>query len=127
MNRDLARIREALHRGAEALAPFTPGAIDAVVKEGGDPVTEADLAVNSILRQVLPEPGDGWLSEETADGVDRLACSRVWIVDPVDGTREFIAGIPEWCMSIGLVEDGRPGASMHRQRISWFLEPSATG
>ena len=108
MNRDLARIREALHRGAEALAPFTPGAIDAVVKEGGDPVTEADLAVNSILRQVLPEPGDGWLSEETADGVDRLACSRVWIVDPVDGTREFIAGIPEWCISIGLVEDGRP-------------------
>ena len=108
MNRNLARIREALHRGAEALAPFTPGAIDAVVKKGGDPVTEADLAVNSILRQVLPEPGDGWLSEETADGEDRLARSRVWIVDPVDGTREFMAGIPEWCISIGLVEDGRP-------------------
>ncbi len=105
---ELARIREALHRGAEALAPFTPGAIGAVEKKGGDPVTEADLAVNSVLRQVLPESEDGWLSEETADDEDRLARSRVWIVDPIDGTREFIAGIPEWCISIGLVEDGRP-------------------
>jgi len=108
VSQELARIREALHRGAEALAPFTPGAIDAVLKEGGDPVTEADLAVNSVLRRVLPESGDGWLSEETADGEDRLARSRVWIVDPVDGTREFIAGIPEWCISIGFVEDGHP-------------------
>ncbi len=108
MNQELARIREALRRGAEALAPFTPGAIEAVVKEGGDQVTEADLAVNAVLRQVLSETGYGWLSEETADGEDRLACTRVWIVDPVDGTREFIAGIPEWCISVGLVEDGLP-------------------
>lgn len=110
MNRELARIREALLLAGEALDPFTPGAIDARAKEGGDPVTEADLAVNAVLAKVLPQPEDGWLSEETADGDDRLSCVRVWIVDPVDGTREFIAGIPEWCVSVGLVEDGEPVA-----------------
>jgi myo-inositol-1(or 4)-monophosphatase len=47
------------------------------------------------------------LSEETADDPQRLSCSRVWVVDPLDGTREFVAGIPEWCVSVGLVEDGR--------------------
>lgn len=110
MNEELARIQEALLLAGEALGPFTPGAIDARAKEGGDPVTEADLAVNTVLAKVLPQSGDGWLSEETADGDDRLSCDRVWIVDPVDGTREFIAGIPEWCVSVGLAENGEPVA-----------------
>jgi myo-inositol-1(or 4)-monophosphatase len=110
VNRELTRIREALLLAGKALAPFNPGAIDARAKKGGDPVTEADLAVNAVLARVLPEPRDGWLSEETADGDGRLSCSRVWIVDPVDGTREFIAGIPEWCVAIGLVEHGEPVA-----------------
>ena len=107
---DLVRIRAGLAAAAEALAPFTPGDIDARLKAGDDPVTAADLAVNDRLRVVLPRSGEGWLSEETADDADRLDRDRVWIVDPVDGTREFVAGIPEWCVSIGLVVDGRPVA-----------------
>ncbi len=105
--RDLERISVALELAVSALEPFTPGAIDHQLKEGGDPVTAADEAVNAVLADYLPEPGDGWLSEETADDAARLACRRVWVVDPVDGTREFIQGLPEWCVSIGLVENGK--------------------
>ncbi len=110
VNDALIRIERALREASRALAPFTPGKVDARLKEGGDPVTDADLAVNVVLRDLLPEAGDGWLSEETTDGEERLDRRRVWVVDPVDGTREFIAGIPEWCVSVGLVEDGVPVA-----------------
>ncbi len=102
----LDKIHAALELAGRALEPFTPGAIEAHRKEGGDPVTAADLAVNAVLETFLPEPGDGWLSEETVDRPDRLECRRVWVVDPVDGTKEFVMGLPEWCISIGLVEDG---------------------
>ncbi|MBW3535687.1 MAG: 3'(2'),5'-bisphosphate nucleotidase CysQ [Gemmatimonadetes bacterium] len=107
---DLARIEEALGLAAEALRPFTSGDIDHVVKDRGDPLTEADLAVNRVLLGALPGPGEGWLSEETRDDPGRLDRRRVWVVDPIDGTREFVDGIPEWCVSIGLVEDGEPVA-----------------
>ena len=107
---DRVRIEAALDAAATALAPFTPGAIASRLKRGDDPVTAADLAVNAALHRVLVRPDEGWLSEETVDDVDRLSRSRVWVVDPVDGTREFIAGIPEWCVSIGLVVDGVPVA-----------------
>jgi myo-inositol-1(or 4)-monophosphatase len=76
----------------------------------GDPVTAADLAADEVLRELLPGEGEGWLSEETADDLQRLGRQRVWIVDPLDGTREFVDGIPEWCISIGLVEGGIPVA-----------------
>lgn len=103
---DLARIEEALAAAREAVARFTPGAIDVERKAGGDPVTEADHVVDGVLREILPNDGEGWLSEETADSPDRLGKRRVWIVDPIDGTKEFVQGIPEWCISVGLVEDG---------------------
>ncbi len=107
---DLDRIEEALDLAAAALEPFTPGAIASRLKEGDDPVTAADIAVNEVLLETLPREDEGWLSEETADDASRLGRRRVWVVDPVDGTREFIQGIPEWCVSIGLVIDGRPVA-----------------
>jgi myo-inositol-1(or 4)-monophosphatase len=108
---DLARIRQALTAAAEAVRPFTPGAVDYDEKSSrGDPVTAADLAVDRVLREILPRPGEGWLSEETSDSPDRLRHSRVWVVDPLDGTREFVDGIPEWCISVGLIEDGTPVA-----------------
>ena len=107
---DLARIEDALRTAGEVLQRFTPGAIDVELKSGGDPVTEADMAVNEALERILPREGEGWLSEETVDDPARLDCRRVWVVDPIDGTREFIHGIPEWCVSIGLVEDGQPVA-----------------
>ncbi len=108
---DLERIREALLRAAEAVRPFTSGAVEWASKaERGDPVTAADLAIDQVLRTSLPRPDEGWLSEETVDDRARLGARRVWIVDPLDGTREFIDGIPEWSVSIGLVEDGMPVA-----------------
>jgi len=108
---DLARIHEALEAAAEAVSPFTPGRVDFEIKaERGDPLTAADLAADAVLRRILPRDGEGWLSEESADDPARLSCRRVWVVDPIDGTREFVDGIPEWCISIGLVEDGVPVA-----------------
>jgi len=107
---DVERIAFALDVAVNALEPFKPGATEATMKQGDDPVTAADIAVNDVLLNLLPRPGEGWLSEETADSADRLGRSRVWIVDPIDGTREFVQGIPEWCISIGLIEDGRPVA-----------------
>lgn len=106
----LERIESALARAAEVLAGFVSGNIDASFKTGDDPVTAADLAVDAALADVLGGDDEGWLSEETADDPARLGRTRVWVVDPLDGTREFVAGIPEWCVSVGLVEDGRPVA-----------------
>lgn len=103
---DLDRIRRALEVAGSMLADFRRDGFDVRQKAGGDPVTEADLAVDEALRRILPRDDDGWLSEETADDPVRLDRRRVWVVDPLDGTREFVKGIPEWCCSIGLVEDG---------------------
>ena len=108
---DLERIRSGLLAAADAIRPFTPGDVAYEHKEErGDPVTAADHAADVVLRDILPEPGEGWLSEESVDDRTRLDRDRVWIVDPIDGTREFIEGIPEWCVSIGLLERGRPVA-----------------
>jgi len=107
---DLNRIEQALRRACAVLSRFSREDVETRLKERGDPVTEADLAVDRELASFLPSPGDGWLSEESADDASRLERSRVWVVDPLDGTREFLAGIPEWCVSIGLVEAGRPVA-----------------
>jgi myo-inositol-1(or 4)-monophosphatase len=108
---DLNRIREALLAAAAVIRPFTPGAVEYDEKSSrGDPVTAADLAADEVLREILPRSGEGWLSEETADSPERLDRHRVWVVDPLDGTREFVEGIPEWCVSVGLVEGGEPVA-----------------
>lgn len=107
---DLEKIAKGLEAAREALEPFTPGAIEVQRKAGGDPVTEADRTVDTVLREFLTEDGEGWLSEETVDDFVRLDKQRVWVVDPIDGTREFVTGIPEWCVSVGLVEHGRPVA-----------------
>ncbi|WP_454918208.1 3'(2'),5'-bisphosphate nucleotidase CysQ [Xanthobacter sediminis] len=79
-------------------------------KDNNSPVTEADLAVDRFLYRHLTAlvPGYGWLSEETADDPARLAARRVWVVDPIDGTRGYMKGAPDWAVSVALVEDGRP-------------------
>jgi len=106
----LARIEAALEAARVVFARFTPGAIETEYKIGHDPVTEADRAIDAVMRQSLLRGGEGWLSEESADDMSRLDKRRVWVVDPLDGTREFVQGIPEFCVSIGFVEDGRPVA-----------------
>jgi myo-inositol-1(or 4)-monophosphatase len=109
---DTKEILERIHAGLEAarevLNRFTPGAIEAEYKVGHDPVTEADRAVDEILRRTLIRGNEGWLSEETVDDFTRLDKQRVWVVDPLDGTREFVQGIPEFCVSIAMVENGVP-------------------
>jgi myo-inositol-1(or 4)-monophosphatase len=106
----LKRIQSALEAARQVFAGFTPGAIEAEYKAGHDPVTEADKAVDAVLRKELLREGEGWLSEESADDLSRLERKRVWIVDPLDGTREFVAGIPEFCVSVAMVEEGIPVA-----------------
>lgn len=105
---DLARIDAALQQAAAVLLRHARPDIAFTIKADHGPVTAADHEVDALLRQLLPEPGDGWLSEETIDDRARLSCRRVWVVDPIDGTRSFIAGRPEYSVSIGLVEDGEP-------------------
>src|SRR6202142_839693 len=104
----LERIHAALEAARVVLKGFTPGAIEAKFKLGDDPVTAPDRAVDDILRKPLLRSGEGWLSEETVDDFPRLDKQRVWVVDPLDGTREFVQGIPEFCVSIAMVEDGVP-------------------
>jgi myo-inositol-1(or 4)-monophosphatase len=104
----LSRIQSALEAAREVLQRFTPGQIQAEYKAGHDPVTEADRSVDAVLRKNLLRDGEGWLSEESVDDFKRLDESRVWVVDPLDGTREFVEGIPEFCVSVGLVDNGRP-------------------
>ena len=77
-------------------------------KVPGHVVCEIDLAANDMLRRALRDldPEAGWLSEETADSAERLMRSRVWVVDPIDGTRDFVRGRPGWAVSVALVEGG---------------------
>jgi len=103
----IRRIEEALDAAAQAVSGFIPGQTKAEYKPGQDPVTEADRTANVVLHKILQRNGEGWLSEESVDDPSRLDRERVWVVDPLDGTREFVEGIPEWCISIGLVERGQ--------------------
>ena len=79
-------------------------------KVPGSPVCDVDLAVDELLKQRLSaiDPTAGWLSEETADSAARLGSRRVWVVDPIDGTRDYLRGRSGWCVSVALVEDQVP-------------------
>jgi len=106
LDNDLAKIEHALALASGVVSTFTSGHIKAELKAGSDPVTAADIELDKVLRETLVDADDGWLSEETADDLSRLKKRRVWIVDPLDGTREFVDGIDEWCISVALVFDG---------------------
>lgn len=79
-------------------------------KAHNDPVSEADLALDRLLhdRLIGARPGYGWMSEESVDNAARLGAERLWVVDPIDGTRAFIKHLPEFSVSVALVERGRP-------------------
>ncbi|MXP26545.1 3'(2'),5'-bisphosphate nucleotidase CysQ [Altererythrobacter indicus] len=90
--------------------PGAGHALDIWQKEGGSPVCAADLAVDSFLKRELSAllPSAGWLSEETADDPARLDRGLLWLVDPIDGTRDYIRGLSGWSVSVALVSEGRP-------------------
>ena len=89
-------------------------------KGANDPVTAADMAANDVLVNGLRSafPADGILSEESADDRQRLERHRVWIVDPLDGTREFVDGIEEFAIMVGLAVDGRPALGVVYQPVA---------
>ena len=110
---DRARLEEILDEAGRIAHGFWPGAgheVDSWEKEPGAPVCEADIEVDGYLRKQLGQllPAAGWLSEETADDPARLDKGLIWLVDPVDGTRDFIRGRPGWCVSVALISEGRP-------------------
>lgn len=102
----LDRIEEALGAASVLATQFTVDTCEVDDHGGRNVVTEVDRRVSDLLRAKLLRPGEGWLSEEDPDDRARLSCNVVWVVDPLDGTREFVDGIPEWCISVGLVEHG---------------------
>jgi myo-inositol-1(or 4)-monophosphatase len=118
LSSNLARIGSVLTRVAELIAATDLPGVEVRFSSNGDPVTDLDRKINDLIRVSLPNEGEGWLSEESSDCLLRLDCKRVWVVDPIDGTREFVEGIPEWCVSIGLVED-------HRAVAGGVLNPSS--
>jgi myo-inositol-1(or 4)-monophosphatase len=90
------------------------GGLSISLKEGASPVTNADLAADALLKERLraARPDYGWLSEETADDADRLSRRRLFVVDPIDGTRAFLNDKPWWAVSIAVVEGARPTAGV---------------
>jgi len=110
-NAPLKAAVETAVREAGALAARTfQTTVKSWSKTGGSPVSEVDMAVDSFLRERLKSvaPECGWLSEESEDDLARLHAPRVWIVDPIDGTRAYLTGRADWSISVALVENGRP-------------------
>ncbi|MGH6753094.1 MAG: inositol monophosphatase family protein, partial [Bradyrhizobium sp.] len=108
--RDAALLTETVREaGALALSLFRTE-LKNWTKGASSPVSEADIAVNDLVESRLrgATPDYGWLSEESADDEARLGKPMVWIVDPIDGTRAYLAGREDWCVSIALVADATP-------------------
>lgn len=112
---DLALLEAAAHESGKIARRFWRQSPQTWEKDAGaGPVTEADLAVNQHLEARLgaARPSYGWLSEETEDNPARLDASRVFIIDPIDGTRAFIDGAPDFAHSLAIAEDGRITAAV---------------
>ena len=110
MEKELDIAIQAAKEAGKIAMGYYQNSYDIREKSPNNPVTTADLMTNQRIREIIYHafPDDGWLSEETEDSPDRLAKARVWIIDPIDGTEEFIAGIPEFAISIALVVEGVP-------------------
>jgi len=110
MNSDLKLAKEAALEAGGLILNYYKA--DYEIKDKGyhNPVTTADNAADSRLKEILTsvKPDYGWLSEETVDSPARLTKKRAWVVDPLDGTKEFIEGVPHFVVSVGLVENGTP-------------------
>lgn len=112
---DLKLILEAAREAGDLARTLRRQGLEIEYKEDdGTPVTNADLAADALLTERLraARPGYGWLSEETADDHGRLAHQRIFVVDPIDGTRAFLKGRPWWSVAIAVVEDGLPVAGV---------------
>ena len=111
---DLELIEAAAREVGEVALTMREAGLAIEHKENGTPVTNADMRVDQLLKERLGAARleYGWLSEETADNVDRLQQRRLFVVDPIDGTAAYMKGRPWWAVSIAVVEDGRPVAGV---------------
>ena len=110
MNAELSLAKEAAVNAGELILNYYKADYEIRDKGYHNPVTTADHASDACIKKILTEsyPEYGWLSEETVDSKERLKKDRVWVVDPLDGTKEFIEGVPHFVVSIALVEMGKP-------------------
>lgn len=111
---DLDLLRDAAQEAGRLALKLQESGVQTWRKLDHSPVTSADLAVDALLTERLrgARPGYGWLSEETADDPDRLNHDRVFMVDPIDGTRAYISGRPWWVVSVAVVQAGRAVAGV---------------
>lgn len=110
MKEEFTVLCEAVRHAGERAMQLAADGFETHIKKDRSPVTSADFEVNRIVQDLVGHrfSDDGWLSEETPDDPARLTRRRVWIIDPIDGTKAFIKRIPQFCISVGLVQDGRP-------------------
>ncbi len=110
---DLALLEDAARQAGKIALSYFGRDPQTWFKDNKSPVSEADLKVDGFLADTLchARPDYGWLSEETADSAERLSRPRVFIIDPIDGTRAFLAGGDEWTISLAVVDEGRPVAA----------------
>lgn len=108
MERELEIAIKAARAGGAIVRKYYKGEYEVHEKAPDNPLTVADTEADEAIKRIILEnfPSDGWLSEETRDSAERLGKSRVWIVDPLDGTKEFTQHIPEFCVCVALVVDG---------------------
>jgi myo-inositol-1(or 4)-monophosphatase len=108
--RDVQLLKETVREAGQLAHSLFRTDLKNWTKGASSPVSEADIAVNDLLEARLrtATPDYGWLSEESVDDEARLGKERVWIVDPIDGTRGYLAGREDWCVSVALVEDASP-------------------
>src|SRR5208337_4845439 len=107
---DFDLIRDAAQEAGKLALSYWGRSIEKQRKADGSEVTEADHAVDALLAARLrrTRPSYGWLSEESAEHNERLRARRVWVVDPIDGTRAFIQGRDDWVIALALIEDHTP-------------------
>jgi myo-inositol-1(or 4)-monophosphatase len=128
--RDHELLCEAVREAGQLAQNYFEQGVEHWDKAPGDPVSEADHAVDALLQERLlgARPDYGWLSEETEDDESRLSKERVWVVDPIDGTRAFIKGRPEFTVCVGLVQAGRPiAAAVFNPASKQMFEATAGG
>ena len=103
-------LKKYVRQAGQAIFQMAAEGFETAYKTNEDPVTTADLKADSILREGLIKnfPDTGWLSEETRDDRSRLGKELVWVVDPIDGTKEYVSGIPEYAVSVALVKHEQP-------------------
>ena len=107
---DFTRLTAAVREAGALALEYAGGPLKSWTKHGNSPVSEADIAVDELFRTRLTDSTAdyGWLTEEGENDPSRLTKRRVWVIDPIDGTRGYLAGRADWSVSAALVEDGRP-------------------